>query len=511
MEASILVVDDTPENLHLLMGILAEQGYRVRPVPSGTRALATIHSEPPDLILLDIRMPDMSGYEVCERLKADERTRDIPVIFLSALNEVVDKVKGFEVGGVDYITKPFQVEEVLVRVETHLALRNLQQNLQQEIVERKQAQEELTKYKDHLEELVEERTTELQREIAEHKRTEQKLQTSLTEIQRLKEQLQAENIYLREEIRLEHNFDEIIGQDEGLKHVLFKVEQVASTDTTVLILGETGTGKELIARAIHHSSPRKDRPLVKVNCAALPAHLIESELFGHEKGAFTGATTKQIGRFELADGASIFLDEIGELPLELQSKLLMVLQDGEFGRLGSPRTIRVDVRVIAATNRDLETEVHAGRFRQDLYYRLNVYPLSVPPLRERPDDIPLLVQVFVQKFSKKLGKPIARIPQKAMSALQHYAWPGNVRELENVIERAVITTQDETLRVELPKTSTLTIEKHKTLEEMERDHILHILEETNWKINGEDGAAHLLGLHPSTLRFRMQKLGIQRP
>ena len=483
MEANILVVDDTPDNLRLLMGILTERGYRVRPMPTGAQALSAIQAEPPDVILLDIKMPGMSGYEVCEQLKADEDTRDIPVIFLSALNEVVDKVKGFEVGGVDYITKPFQVEEVLARVETHLMLQ---------------------KYRHHLEELVEKRTADLQE--------------ALTEIQQLKDQLQAENIYLREEIRLEHNFDNIIGQSGRLKEVLFNVEQVAPTDTTVLILGETGTGKELIARAIHNTSPRKDRPLVKVNCAALPAYLIESELFGHEKGAFTGATTKQIGRFELANGATIFLDELGELPLELQAKLLRVLQDGEFERLGSPRTIKVDVRVIAATNRDLETEVRTGRFRQDLYYRLSVYPLSVPPLGERPDDIPLLVQAFVQKFNKKLGKQIETIPQNTMDVLQRYTWPGNVRELENVIERAIVLTtnqfidladfpqniiENKGVKVDSQEQSIEHSESFmKSIETYEKKLIFNALMETRGNMTK---AAQRLGMKRTTLRYKMEK------
>jgi DNA-binding NtrC family response regulator len=490
MKASILVVDDTPENLQLLMEILSEQKYDVRLAPDGELALMFARSNHPNLILLDIKMPGLDGYAVCEQLRADEYTRDIPVIFLSALDEVVDKVKGFEMGGVDYITKPFQPEEVVARVKTHLILQRL---------------------RSHFEELVEERTAELRQEICERKRAEQELQQALLEIQGLKEQLQAENIYLREEIRLEHNFTEIIGQSRELKYLLFKVEQVAPTDAAVLIAGETGTGKELIARAIHHASLRSERPLVKLNCAALPADLIESELFGHEKGAFTGAQTRQIGRFEFADGGTIFLDEVGELPLELQPKLLRVLQDGEFERLGNPRTISVDVRVIAATNRDLEAEVRAGRFRQDLYYRLSVYPLSVLPLRKRPDDIPVLVQVFVQKFSKKLGKQIDMIPHQAMHALQQYAWPGNVRELENVIERAVITTQDRTLRIELPQTPHAAVDTVKTLEEVERDHIVRVLNETHWRISGPKGAARLLGINPSTLRGRIQKLGIQKP
>ena len=472
---TILVVDDTPDSIDFLDGILRKD-YKIKAALNGEKALKIARSEsPPDLILLDIVMPGMNGYEVCRHLKADERTRDIPVMFLSVLEELSDKIKAFQTGGVDYITKPFQTEEVLARVETHLVLHRL---------------------RNHLEELVEERTDELQK--------------ALTEIQDLKDQLQAENIYFRQEIKLEHNFEEIIGQSELLNSLLLKVEQVAPTDTTILITGETGTGKELIARAIHHASPRKDRPLVKVNCAALPANLIESELFGHEKGAFTGATTKQIGRFELAHRATLFLDEIGELPLELQAKLLRVIQEGEFERLGSSRTIKVDVRMIAATNRNLEEEVHAGRFRQDLYYRLSIYPLSVPPLRERPGDIPLLVQAFVQKFNKKLGKSIEKIPQKTMEALQHYSWPGNIRELENVIERAFITTQGEVLRVELPETPAFAVEVTNTLEEVEREYIIQVLTSKNWRIEGPKGAAVLLGLNPSTLRARMRKLDIQK-
>jgi formate hydrogenlyase transcriptional activator len=407
------------------------------------------------------------------------------------------KVKGFEAGGVDYITKPFQAEEVVARVKIHLLLQRL---------------------RNRLEDVVEERTAELRQandslrqEIAERQRVERELQESYTEIQRLKDQLHAENIYLQQEIRLEHNFDEIIGHSQALKYLLFKVEQVAATETTILITGETGTGKELIARAIHQASPRNDRPLVKVNCAALPTHLIESELFGHEKGAFTGAIMKQIGRFELADGATIFLDEIGELPLELQPKLLRVLQEGEFERLGHPRTIRVNVRVIAATNRNLKAEMNAGRFRQDLYYRLNVYPLSVPPLREHPEDIPLLVRAFVQKISKRLGKQIDFIPESTLQALRQYTWPGNIRELENIIERAVITTQDTTLHVELPETPAVAAAPTRSLAEVEREYILQVLKAKQWRIEGPKGAALVLDMHPNTLRTRMQKLGIRKP
>lgn len=349
------------------------------------------------------------------------------------------------------------------------------------------------------------------KEISEVIKVQNALQNALSEIQVLKNRLEQENEYLREEIQLVHNFADIIGQSKPLKQALQKIEKVAPLDTTVLILGETGTGKELFARAIHNRSARQDRPLVKVNCATLPANLIESELFGHERGAFTGALQKRVGRFELADNGTIFLDEIGELPLELQAKLLRVLQEGEFERLGSPRTTSVDVRVLAATNRHLEEEVQQGRFRKDLYYRLSVYTIPLPPLRERKGDIPLIVEALVEKLGKKLGRSIKTIPQKTMDALQEYRWPGNVRELENVIERAIINSPDQTLRVELPARSAIELEDQKTLEEVERDYIVRILTKTKWRIAGPQGAAAILGLNPSTLRSRIQKLNIQKP
>ncbi len=328
-----------------------------------------------------------------------------------------------------------------------------------------------------------------------------------------KARLEAQNTYLQEEIQTEHNFDEIIGSSTAIKKVFKAIEQVAGTDSTVLITGETGTGKELIARAIHNLSARKDRVLVKVNCAAIPAGLIESELFGHEKGAFTGALARKIGRFELADGATIFLDEIGDLPLELQAKLLRVLQEGEFERVGSAKTMTVDVRVIAATNRDLEKAVQHGGFRSDLYYRINVFPVRLPALRERKEDIPLLVGYFARKYGAKMGKRIETIPHAAIEALKTYPWPGNVRELENVIERAVILTQGSQLELGdwLPKTSAAPVgQSVPTLEELERAHILGVLERTGWRVSGEKGAANLLGLKPTTLEARMKKLGITR-
>jgi len=354
-------------------------------------------------------------------------------------------------------------------------------------------------------------------DITSRKKAETELHTALKEVGELKEQLQRENLYLQDEIKREHNFEEIIGNSDEIRYVLYKVEKVAPVDSAVLIQGETGTGKELIARAIHALSNRKDRPMVKINCAALPASLIESELFGHEKGAFTGAQAKKIGRFEVADGATLFLDEIGELPLELQPKLLRVLQEGEFERLGSTTTRKADVRIIAATNRDLQVEVQNGVFREDLWYRLNVYPITVPPLRERKDDIPLLANSFIKQFSKKLGRVITSVDPQAIAALQSYRWPGNIRELRNTIERSVINAHGPVLQLadnlDVPEnglTAGSTAGSGKSLEHLEREIILRRLEETNWKISGSNGAAESLGLHPNTLRARIAKLDIRK-
>ncbi len=351
-------------------------------------------------------------------------------------------------------------------------------------------------------------------DVTERRQMETELRERLKEIERLKLQLEKENVYLREEIRTGLGIGNMVGSSEGLQYVYFKIRQVAPTDATVLILGETGTGKGLVAHAIHEMSARKDRPMITVNCAALPANLIESELFGREKGAFTGAHAKQVGRFEVAHGGTIFLDEIGELPLELQAKLLRVLQDGEFERLGSHRTIKADVRVIAATSRDLKTEVRNNRFREDLYYRLNVFPVSIPPLRMRSDDIPQLVRHFIGSYARKTGRHIKSIPKSTMKSLQGYPWPGNVRELEHVIERAVITSTGPVLQLADRldhKTAHPQQENPRELAEIEREHILKVLEQTHWRINGENGAAGLLKIHPSTLRFRLKKLGLERP
>lgn len=353
------------------------------------------------------------------------------------------------------------------------------------------------------------------RDVTNEKIAEEKLRKAYLEVERLKNKLQQENLYLQEEIKFEHNFEEIVGESKVIKDVLRQVEMVAGTDSTVLIRGETGTGKERIARAIHNNSSRRDRPLVKVNCPAIPSGLIESELFGHEKGAFTGALTKKIGKFELADGGTIFLDELGDLPLDAQAKLLRVLQEREFERVGSIETRNVDVRVIAATNRDLESAVKEGKFRADLYYRLNVFPIVVPALAKRKEDIPLLATYFTQKYANKLGKAIKSISEENIEALKNYSWPGNIRELENIVERAVIVSTGETLNIDKnlfdsSLESSFNDNELSNLEDNEREHIIKVLNKTKWQIYGEKGAAKILGINPSTLRSRMDKLGIKK-
>jgi PAS domain S-box-containing protein len=360
-------------------------------------------------------------------------------------------------------------------------------------------------------------------DITERKRAEEATLAAYDEIRLLKDRLHADNVYLQEEIKLRCNFGEIVGHSPAIQKVLDQVEQVAGTSATVLLLGETGTGKELLARAIHSISPRNARPMLMLNCAALPATLVESELFGREKGAYTGASARQIGRFEHADGSTLFLDEIGELPLEVQAKLLRVLQHGQFERLGSTRTLSADVRIIAASNRDLERMVAEGRFREDLFYRLNVFPIRLPPLRERPEDILPLVWAFTKEFGHSMGKTIESIPHATLEALKRHTWPGNIRELRNVIERAVILAQGPVLQVELPSRSNATAvtpaaaprlegaqADDLTLDEVQRQHILAVLQKTGWRVSGKRGAAAILGLKPTTLESRMARLGIKR-
>ena len=353
------------------------------------------------------------------------------------------------------------------------------------------------------------RTEGVLRDITAGKQSEEALRKSFAEIERLKDRLQAESDYLKAEIRVTQDHREITGNSAAIRTVLHQAEQVAPTDSSVLIRGETGTGKELLAQAIHRLSPRGRHVMIKVNCAALPSGLVESELFGREKGAFTGALARQVGRFEVADGSTLFLDEVGELPADVQVKLLRVLQEGEFERLGSPRTIKVNVRVIAATNRDLAEEVRNGRFREDLFYRLNVFPIRMPPLRERPEDIPLLVWAFLEDLSSRMGKKITQVPRATMEALQRHSWPGNVRELRNVIEHAAIITTGDTLRVPALGDAAPAAPSPQTLADAERGHILRALESTGWRVKGPKGAATVLGLNPATLYSRMKKLGIR--
>lgn len=488
---TILLVDDMPNNISVLFETLTRFGYKVLVARDGKSAIEQTRLAQPDLILLDVMMPGMDGFETCRRLKQDEVLRPIPVIFMTALSETIDKVNGFNMGGVDYITKPFQLQEVVSRIHTHLELRRLQR--------------ELEEVNAGLEIRVTERT--------------ESLEKALTEVEQLKNRLQAENTYLREEIKQTGHFEEIVSQSKVFGKVLRQVEQVAPTNTTVLILGESGTGKELLARAVHARSSRRNKPFIKVNAAALPATLIESELFGHEKGAFTGATNQKIGRFELADGGTIFLDEIGEMPLELQSKLLRVLQEGELERVGGSKTIKINARVIAATNRDLETEIANGRFREDLYYRLAVFPIVSLPLRERKEDILLLVNHFCAKHGPSMSRQIDAVPQSVIDKLMEYPWPGNIRELENVVQRALILSPGRKLELgdwatqdlSRKKTAALKSAGLTTMEECERNHILNALEHTHWKVSGENGAAKILGMIPTTLDSRMKKLGIQRP
>ncbi len=382
---------------------------------------------------------------------------------------------------------------------------------------RRQADQAFRQAYEKLDLRVKERTAELAQvnqqlllEIEERRKAEDSLQEALQEVRQLKNQLSEENLYLKKEFNLVHSHKDIVGNSEAIRTVLMQIEQVADTESTVLIQGETGTGKELVANAIHGLSSRKNHLIIKVNCAALPPTLIESELFGREKGAYTGALSKQSGRFELADTSTIFLDEIDALPLDLQAKLLRVLESGEFERLGSPRTVKVEVRIISATNRDLTVLVGEGRFREDLYYRLNVFQITVPPLRERLEDILPLVWSFVQEFSKRMGKRIESIPQKSVEALQAHTWPGNIRELKNVTERAMIITTGPVLHLDVPKTAQSGADQSWSLEEKEKQHIIEALKTTGWQVSGKDGAAEILGINPKTLASRMQRLGIRR-
>ena len=509
LNAGILIVDDLEANVLLLEQMLHGAGYTCVASTMDPLEVRELHRKNRyDLILLDLQMPGMDGFQVMEGLKAIETDSYVPVLVITA--QPGHKLRALEAGAKDFISKPFDLVEVKTRIHNMLEVRLLYRKIEN--------------YNKALEQTVQERTGELlranerlSREIEERKGTEASLRSAYAENKQLKDRFQAENIYLHKDIDREFNFGEIIGRSNALEQVFLKVEQVAPQDATVLLLGETGTGKGVVARAIHsRSSPaRLAGPFVTVNCSALPANLIESELFGREKGAFTGSHERQMGRFELADNGTLFLDEIGEMPMELQAKLLRVIQDGEFERLGGPKTIKVNVRIIASTNRKLEEEIRKGRFREDLFYRLNVFPITIPPLRQRKEDIPLLVDYFVAKFNKKTGKKIETVSKDTLNVLQEYDWPGNVRELESIIERAVITSQGTGLRIldrfeNSRQAGEQEAQDGKALVELQRDHILQALEKTGWRIEGEKGAAAMLGLNPSTLRGRMRKDGIRR-
>jgi DNA-binding NtrC family response regulator len=505
--ATILIVDDQETNVTLLEQMLREAGYTSIASTMNPQEVCEMHQKNRyDLILLDLQMPVMDGFQVMERLKTDSTDSFLPVLVITAQPD--HKLRALQGGAKDFVSKPFDLAEVKMRIRNMLEVQLLYKKLEC--------------HNSLLEQTVLERTGELQKtnmqltqEISERKKAEGSLQSTYAEIKVLKDRLLAENIYLQQEVDQQYNFGEIVGQSKILSCVFSQVEQVAPMNATVLLLGETGTGKGVVARAIHSSSSRKNRPLITVNCTTLPATLVESELFGRERGAFTGSDARQIGRFELADGGTIFLDEIGEMPMELQCKLLRVIQDGEFERLGSPRTIKTDVRIIAATNRNLAEEVKNGKFREDLYYRLNVFPITMPPLRQRREDIPLLVNHFVNKFNHKIGKKIETVTKDTLNILQEYHWPGNVRELESVIERAVIVSKGSALQV-LDRFDTFrkpeedSGQETKALADLEHDHVLQVLQKVGWRIEGKNGAAVLLGLNASTLRARMRKYGIVR-
>ncbi len=471
----VLILEDRAEDAVLLARELDRHGFETKwsRVESRDEYLQSL-TERPDVILADYTLPRFDALAALRLLK--ERKLDIPFLVVTGTIGEESAVECMREGASDYLLK-----DRLARLGPAVT-----------------------------------------RALAEKELRDQKLAAEAA-LQKLKDRLEVENEYLQAEIDATHHADEMVGTSAVLERVREQVRQVAGTDATVLILGETGTGKELIARAVHRSSARRFRPLVKVNCASLPVGVIESELFGHERGAFTGATAKRRGRFEVADGGTLFLDEVGELPLELQAKLLRVLQDGELERVGSSATTRVDARIIAATNRNLLLGVSEGNFRRDLYYRLHVFPIEAPPLRTRGEDIPLLVSFFVTRLARKLGKPIPAFSAESMRQLMSYSWPGNVRELENVIERAVILTTGSSLAFDpawlVPETAgaartvaeaDLGVAEKRTLADVERSHILEVLEKTHWQIAGRGGAAEELGLNPSTLRSRMEKLGVRR-
>lgn len=625
-KGNILVIDDEPASVDLLTTILTEHGYAVCSAKDGESGLELVKRRLPDLVLVDISMHGMNGYQVCASLKNDPATRNIPLILIVPISHTINQPKAMLSGSVDYIASPFDAQEVLWRVETHISLHRLRANLESAVrgcaTEHGASSEELERAlretlaltritgRKHAEEKIRERESELRQvldlapqhiavlgpdgsrlfanqasldyygltleswrscdparflhpddsermaSVAQHAPSsspsahdaEVRLlrkdgtyrwflvrrkvlldgrgdllrwyvaATDIEDRKQAEERLQTENVALREEIDKASMFEEIVGSSPPLKAVLSRVAKVAPTDTTVLVTGETGTGKELVARAIHRLSRRCERPFVGVNCAAVPRDLIASELLGHEKGAFTGATQRRLGRFELAEGGTIFLDEVGELPPDTQVALLRVLQEREFERVGGAKTIRVDVRVITATNRELTAAVAKGSFRQDLFFRLNVFPIEVPPLRDRAEDILILVEYFVQRYARRAGKTFSSIDKKTLCLLRNYDWPGNIRELQNVIERSVILNPgnvfavDESWLTKLPTRRTRSDSGVLSQGEpqSEREIIEAALAASRGRVAGQSGAAAKLGVPASTLDNRIKALRIDK-
>lgn len=632
--ATILVVDDKPANIKLLFDALKDSGYRTLAALDGESAVRQAQLGRPDLILMDVMMPGMNGFEACKRLKGIPATRHIPVIFMTALYETADKIKGFQAGAVDYLTKPLVHEEVLARIEAQMNRHRLWADVEihtgillemgsadrpeavwAALARLAEAQPDVAGLAAWMadgdglrlghasgfatghpskwllnqgtyariptsEPLLGRAYTEKKQRVAldktdwepyppwaksadlrghiitpicchdtcfgvlalffgatvihapkERRRWQQMLANSignalyharsLEAIRSLSEQLRQENDMLREEVSAGPTSKTIIGSSDALERVMDQVGLVAPTEAAVLMLGESGTGKELFAQLIHERSRRSSAPIIRVNCAAIPHELFESEFFGHVKGSFTGALKERSGRFELADGGTLFLDEVGEIPLELQGKLLRVLQEGTFERIGEEKTRKTDVRIIAATNRDLQQAVVDGRFRQDLYYRLSVFPLTLPPLRERREDIPALARHFAAHAARKMGVPVPEIPDTRLACLLDYAWPGNIRELQNEVERAMILSRGGPPAFISPAKGGAQMapgvsEEDPVVREgdwhvMQRDNMLRALKRTKWRVDGPGGAAELLDVRPTTLRSRMKAAGIERP
>jgi DNA-binding NtrC family response regulator len=503
----VVVADDNADMRQYLRHLLGAR-YEVHAVSDGRQALEVTRLLRPALVLADVMMPQLDGFGLLRAIRDDASLASMPVILLSARAGEESRVEGLQAGADDYLVKPFTARELLARVEAHLKLANLRRDTA-EREERLRSEAELERQRLHASE----------ERLAETSRLYRELQSAEAEIRSLKDRLHRENLALRDEVDRTSMFEEIVGSSEALQIVLSRIAKVAPTDSTVFIAGETGTGKELIARAVHKRSHRSGRAFVSVNCAALAPTLISSELFGHERGAFTGATQRRLGRFELADGGTIFLDEVGELLPETQIALLRVLQEREFERVGGTQTIAIDVRVIAATNRDLGAAAANGSFRQDLFYRLNVFPIEVPPLRERQDDILMLVEYFVHRYATRAGKTIRSIDKKTLDLLQAYDWPGNIRELQNVIERSVILSASEVFAVDeswLPQQSVRPRPRVAALAPSqggpgsERQSIEAALVACRGRVGGSSGAAAKLGVPPSTLDNRIKALKINK-